>query len=265
MTRIAASAHDRGAGPQWNDPQVSDLVMADDRRLELAGVLNLRDLGGYPLAGGGSIRWRTLFRSDALHQLDAEGAAVLTGLGIRSVIDLRTNAEAEVAPSALAGVPAAVTHLSLLSGDLQALPLDLEAIYHFMITECGAAIAAAVGVLCAPGALPALVHCSAGKDRTGVVVALLLSALGVSDEVIAADYALSGHYLDPERTPVIGHLQASTGLGENLTMSLLGSPPELILNALSWARDAGGSVAGYLDGHGLPASDLARLRTALTS
>jgi protein-tyrosine phosphatase len=265
LTQIAASSHDGRAELQWNDPQVSDLVMADGRRLELTGVLNLRDLGGYPLACGGSIRWRRLFRSDALHQLDAEGAAVLTGLGIRSVVDLRTDAEAEVAPSALTGVPAAVTHISLLSGDLQALPLDLEAIYQFMITECGPAIAAAIRVLCVPGALPALVHCSAGKDRTGVVVALMLAALGVSDEVVAADYALSAHYLDPERTPVIGHLQASTGLGENLTVSLLGSPPELILSALSWARDAGGSVAGYLEGHGLPASDLAQLRTALMS
>lgn len=265
MTQIAASANDGGAGTQWNDPQISDLVMAEGRRLELAGLLNLRDLGGYPLAGGGSIRWRTLFRSDALHQLDDEGAAVLAGLGIRSVVDLRTEAETEVAPSALAGVPAAVTHISLLSGDLQTLPLDLAAIYRFMISQCGPAIAAAIRVLCVPDALPALVHCSAGKDRTGIVVALTLSALGVSDEVVAADYALSSHYLDPERTPVIGHLQASTGLGENLTRSLLGSPPELILSALSWARDAGGSVAGYLERHGLPGSDLTQLRSALTS
>jgi protein-tyrosine phosphatase len=57
------------------------------------------------------------------------------------------------------------------------------------------------------------VHCSAGKDRTGIVVALVLAALGVPDEVIAADYALSARYLDPERTPAIRQLQDSTGLG----------------------------------------------------
>jgi protein-tyrosine phosphatase len=58
------------------------------------------------------------------------------------------------------------------------------------------------------------VHCSAGKDRTGIVVALVLAALGVPDEVIAADYALSARYLDPERTPAIRQLQDSTGLGD---------------------------------------------------
>ena len=80
--------------------------------------------------------------------------------------------------------------------------------------------------LCAPAALPALVHCSAGKDRTGIVVALVLAALGVPDEVIAADYALSARYLDPERTPAIRQLQDSTGLGDALRLRLLASPPD---------------------------------------
>src|SRR5271166_2653874 len=81
------------------DPQaIQELVLADGRRLELEGVFNFRDVGGYPAAGGRTTRWRTLLRSDALHRLDPAGSAVLAGLGLRTVLDLRTQAEAEIAP-----------------------------------------------------------------------------------------------------------------------------------------------------------------------
>ena len=113
------------------DPRtVQDLVWADGRRLELEGLFNLRDLGGYPAAGGRHVRWRTLLRSDALHRLDAVGGAVLGGLELRTILDLRTQLEVDVAPSALAGLPVRVTHISILTGDLQALPLELDAIYQ---------------------------------------------------------------------------------------------------------------------------------------
>jgi protein-tyrosine phosphatase len=248
-----------------NGAHVTQLAGHTGRRIELAGTLNMRDLGGYPTAGGGLVRWRTLLRSDALHMLNADGLATLSELGLRTVVDLRTQLEAETAPSALAGLPVRVAHISILSGDLQALPLELDAIYRYMIAECGDAIAGAIGELCAVDALPALVHCSAGKDRTGVVIALMLAALGVPDEVIAADYALTAIYLDPDRTPAIGQLQASTGLGDDLTRQLLTSPPELIVDTLASVRAASGSVEGYLLEHGLRPDDLARLRAALVA
>lgn len=230
------------------------------RRIELAGVLNFRDVGGYPVEGGGSVRWRTLFRSDALHKLDAAGVATLAGLGLATILDLRTQAEVDIAPSP---IPGRVTHLPVLAGDLQGLPLELGAIYQYFVDECGAAIAAVIFELSAADALPALVHCTAGKDRTGVVVALILAALGVPDEVIAADYALSAVYLDPALTPAIGQLQASTGLGDELTRALLSSPPTLILDTLTRIRERAGSVDAYLRTNGLPESALARLRAAL--
>ena len=240
------------------------------RQIALPGVLNLRDVGGYPVDGGGSVRWRTLFRSDALHRLDASGVATLTGLGIKTVVDLRTQAEADIAPSPVRG---RVIHLPLLP-DLQALPvptspeppgsgLDLSTIYRYFVDVCGANIAAAVAELTSGDAFPALVHCTAGKDRTGVVIALILAVLGVPDEIIAADYALSARYLNPEQTPVIGQLQASTGLGEELTGALLASPPELILGVLDRVRAAAGSEEGYLRAHGLTAEALTSLRSAL--
>jgi protein-tyrosine phosphatase len=242
---------------------IEALTEADGRRIELAGVLNLRDVGRYPVAGGRSVRWRALLRSDALHQLDRGGLALLAGLDMRTVVDLRTLAETEAAPSLLDGLSARVTHVSILRGDLQSLPLELEAIYRYMVGECGDAIAEAIKALCAADALPALVHCSAGKDRTGIVIALVLAVLGVPDEVIAADYALSARYLDPDSTQAIGQLQASTGLGDSLTRPLLISPPALVLEVLSWVRAAGGSVDGYLLDHGLSQAELDQLRSGL--
>ena len=132
-------------------------VHLDDprRRIELSGVLNLRDVGGYPVEGGGTVRWRTLFRSDSLHGLDAAGAAALAGFGVRTVLDLRTQAEADLAPSPVAG---RVTHLPLIE-DLQALPApELAGIYRYVVTERGDAIAAAIAELTADDAFPALVH-----------------------------------------------------------------------------------------------------------
>jgi protein-tyrosine phosphatase len=260
VTQIAdpAGSSIRDSLAAWASPGVTALATADGRRLDLPGVWNLRDVGGYPVAGGGQIRWRTLLRSDALHQLDGTGLAALRGLGLRTIVDLRTLPEAEMAPSAVAGLPARTTHISLLGGDLESLPLELAAIYRYLIDERGPAIAEAIKVLSEPDAMPAMVHCSAGKDRTGVVC-----ALGVPDEYIVADYALSSVYLDPQRTPAIGRLQASTGLGDEVTRALLSSPPGLIVEVLDRVRRRAGSAGGYLREHGLSKADLARLSSVL--
>ncbi len=243
--------------------QIRALVFADGRHIPLAGLYNLREVGGYPAADGGTVRWRTLFRSDALHRLDESGTAAIAGLGLRSVVDLRTQTEVDIAPSAVAGLTATTTHISLLTGDLQALPLELAAVYRYIIDACGKTVGEAIKLLCAPDAFPALVHCSAGKDRTGIVIALILAVLGVPDEVITADYSLSGGYLDLENTPAIGQVKASSGLGENLTSELLASPPRLMAGVLAQVRTSWRSVDDYLLSHGVTAADLAHLRAAL--
>jgi protein-tyrosine phosphatase len=95
-------------------------------------------------------------------------------------------------------------------------------------------------------------------------MAMVLAVLGAPDEVIAADYALSASYLDPEQTAAIGQLAAGTGLGDKLTATLLTSPPALILDSLARVRAVHGSVEGYLQGHGLDPADLAALRAGLS-
>jgi protein-tyrosine phosphatase len=239
---------------------------ADDggRRIQLAGTFNLRDVGGYPAAGGRTTRWRTLLRSDSLHLIDSGGAVVLAGYGLRTVIDLRTQAEADYAPQAPVGSAARTVRISLIGGDLSGLAPRLDVIYRYLIEQRGHEIAAAIGHLCGAGSVPALVHCSAGKDRTGIVIGLVLAVLGVPDEVIAADYALSSSYLNPRQTAAIGQVQASSRLGDRLTTDLLASPPGLILGVLAWARAAGGTVDGYLAAHGISRAELDALRATLT-
>jgi protein-tyrosine phosphatase len=252
LTQIAGDAERRA----------QQLALAQGRQIALPGLFNFRDLGGYPMAGG-VVPWNMLYRSDALYQLDAEGVAGLSQLGLRTIVDLRTDIEAEMAPSPVEGIDVRHAHVSILGGDLEGLPLQLAGIYAHIVQNRGDAIADAIRPLCAAWAFPALVHCSAGKDRTGIVVAMVLAVLGVPDEFIAADYALSASYLDPQRTAAIGQLRANTGLGHNLTEELILSPPQLIMDALAWARAAHGSVYGYLVAHGLYEADLAALHAAL--
>ena len=169
------------------------------RQLELAGCHNFRDLGGYPVAGGGHTRWRTLFRADSLTRLTAADLEVLAGLGTRTVIDLRTTLEAETRgrfPAGHDGVR--YLHLPLtatLPGEEESPAWDDDAFvaerYLAMLAEGAASLAEALRVLADPANVPAVFHCSVGKDRTGVFAAVVLGLLGVSDADIVGDYSLS--------------------------------------------------------------------------
>jgi len=247
---------------------ITSAADASGRHVPVPGTLNFRDVGGYPVHGGGVVAWRMLFRSDGLHHLDQAAAGLLGSLNLKTLVDLRTSMETELAPSPLDEFGERGTralHISLIGDDINEVPADLGEIYAYIVDTRGAAIGAAIRSLAAPGALPGLVHCTAGKDRTGIVVALTLAAIGVPDRYVAADYALTGIYLDPEHTPTIGRVATSTGMGDRLTAALLASPPELILRVLDRARERGGSVAGYLADHGVPGPDLDRLRAALVT
>jgi protein-tyrosine phosphatase len=237
-----------------------------DRWIRLAGTTNLRDLGGYPSAGGGTVRWRTLLRSDALHRLDDAGRAALAGLGLRTVIDLRTDEEVMATPGALDGAGVRTYHVPLFDASaIGRLPPELAAIYRYMIDDCGAAIAEAVGRLCASNALPGLIHCTAGKDRTGLVAAIVLAVIGVPDDIIAADYAMSGSHLDPGAATVISQIRAVSGVGRWLDLGALGAQPRVIHEALAHIRARAGTVAGYLRQNGLTPRDMETLRRALVA
>jgi protein-tyrosine phosphatase len=175
-----------------------------DRKIALAGCVNFRDLGGYPTSDGRRVRWRMLFRADGLARLGEDDYVLLGELGLTTVIDLRTVSELETRGRfALDALPVDYHHLPLT--DVLPPPEDLSRYgepefvtsrYRQMFVEGSASIATAVRVLAAPDALPAVFHCSAGKDRTGVVAALVLGFLGVPREVIVHDYGLSAHAME---------------------------------------------------------------------
>ena len=169
------------------------------RKLDLRGCVNFRDLGGYPAAKGRQLRWRRLFRADGLSRLDEDDCTLLADLGLTTVIDLRTVGELEERgrfPEHHFSVE--YHHLPLTDvlppqDELERYdePSFVTSRYRELFTRGSASLARAVEVLSGPDALPAVFHCSAGKDRTGILAALVLGFLGVPHDVIVEDYALS--------------------------------------------------------------------------
>ncbi|MFV0259857.1 MAG: tyrosine-protein phosphatase [Acidimicrobiales bacterium] len=238
------------------------------RLLRLDGTFNTRDLGGIPLAGGTLGRGRVL-RSDGLHGLSDADRSLLADLGLRTVVDLRSAEEQAERPSALAGLDAELVSLPVFAGRMEPKPGETRTLrnaYATMIEACAAPLVEAVETLARPGALPALVHCTAGKDRTGVVVALTLDLLGVADELIIGDYAVSAGFLGPAFVAHVGldRPAGADGGNDEATMAdMLSSPPELIRDTLNDVRRRYGSVEQYLLDHGLDAGTPDRLRAAL--
>jgi protein-tyrosine phosphatase len=227
------------------------------RHLRLAGTRNFRDVGGYPAGAGRQTRWRTLFRADALDQLPDDSQAALVGLGVRQAIDLRFASEIEARPSVFSDSPA-VRYVSLpLHDDRPAPPGGLAASYCEILDTRGAQFAAVGHALLEPGGLPGVVGCAGGIDRTGLTIALVLLAVGVPPDVVAADYGLSATSF------------ADDGRGSGLRDWRSGPVridcrPEYMHVAIDHLATRHGSAAAFLARHGLAAADIARLRELLT-
>jgi protein-tyrosine phosphatase len=242
-----------------------------DRRIALGGTFNLREVRDYQAPGGRSIQPRLLYRADALHRLDDDGRLALRERGIRTVIDLREPPERDREPDQLEGVGATVVIYPLLNlgegrtpgGAVAGGGVQLDSLYAWIVSERGRALAGVIHELARPGALPAVVHCTAGKDRTGIVVALLLSALGVDDQTVAADFAVTELNLGGEFRRSFLERAAAQGLDPVVVASALGSDPSLAHQILAQVAASDGSAAAYLVRHGLPEADLAALREAL--
>jgi hypothetical protein len=179
---------------------MSEMSQSQEARiLSLTGAYNFRDLGGYPTTDGRFTRWHRLFRSDSLHELTEEDIFLLRGLPLASVIDLRTPTEVErTGRGRLAGEPLHYVNLSVTvqeGGGTQAAPTEFQADLadrYLWYLDVGASnLAAALTTIGDPVRSPLVFHCAAGKDRTGVLAALLLDILGVTRDAIIADYALT--------------------------------------------------------------------------
>ncbi|MER7797401.1 tyrosine-protein phosphatase [Microbacterium sp. NPDC096154] len=241
------------------------------RRHVLPGLHNLRDVGGYP-AQSGVTRWGRLFRSDALHGIDEAGRARLGELGIAHVVDLRGAEERRRQPSSLAGVPLQIHELPVF--DEAAPPaqlaqgIDLAAIYDHIVDHRASVLADAIRVIARAGDGEAvLVHCTAGKDRTGLVIAFALLAAGVDRDAVVADYALTARYLAGAWADAMlaslrrGGVELSAAMVELVTAS----PAPVLEQLLERVDREHGSPVALLQRHGLTFGEIDRLTAALVS
>jgi protein-tyrosine phosphatase len=241
--------------------------LAPNRTIDLAGCLNFRDLGGYPTADGRMVRWRQVFRSDALHHLTREDVAHLRDeLRLGEVIDLRSSAElTSEGRGPLAVESMRFRHYPLFDGDApKAAPspeMTLTDRYFLLAEFAKRPIARVIDTLAATDA-PVVYHCAAGKDRTGVVSAILLGVLGVPDEIIVADYAATQTNLDA----IIERLMSTEGYQAMLSAlppDTLHAEPQTMLTFLERMRGQYGSMDEYARGAGVAAASLDRLRGRL--
>ena len=243
-----------------------------DRHVALDALFNFRDLGGYAAAGGRRVRWRVLYRADGLHRLEGPDIASVAELGIATVLDLRTAAELdERGRFPVDEVPVDYRHLPLIPAiwDPATLPGHAPAEdflterYLEMLDVGQEAIVEALHVLASAEAYPAVFHCAAGKDRTGMLAAVILSLLGVDDDDVAADYGLSGEGMsrmvdwvrenDPE------WLEAM----QDQPTAFLGAPAEVMHRVLESVRLEHGSMEGYVARLGVAGDVVDRMRDHL--
>jgi protein-tyrosine phosphatase len=232
-------------------------------RIDVPGTFNFREIGGHAVRDG-RLATGLLFRSDGLSDLGPEGRAALEQLGVRTIVDLRDALEIEQYPSDFDREQIAQREVPILSRKMMKTPLvDLATLYRQILDERGAVVVEAVRALSDPAAMPAVVHCSAGKDRTGVTTALVLAALGVEDEAIVEDYALTAELLRGAPMELIRGRAVEAGLDEQIIAVALDAPREAMRDTLSYLRSTYGGAEDYLLAHGLLPGELAALRSAL--
>lgn len=254
-----------------------------DRWVELDGPSNFRDLGGLPVAGGGSIRTGLVYRADRLSTLTDADLGRLEAAGIRHVFDLRSEAEVSESPDRL---PAGASYVRMpmtsdetfrtrtiyeriVEGEIKFYgEAEMVAGYVRILKNFGPSfvtIARQVGV-----GDPVVIHCTAGKDRTGVASMLLLDLAGVAAEHVAADYALSS-----QRRPSLqrDHTEARSlqpmledfGLDPADFAPLWEARPAVILATRQELHDQWGGAAGFLSAAGASDADIDTVRAQLLS
>jgi protein-tyrosine phosphatase len=235
------------------------------RHLNLAGASNFRDLGGYPTSDGRTVRWRQIFRSNHLGHLTDDDASVLRELGVRSAFDFRG---AEERTAALCGMPEITVHslpveptvvAALRAIAAAGTPLSTDHAVEVMRDSYRSYVQKntqhfrALFAHLLEDRAPLVIHCTAGKDRTGFACALILHTLGVADDIISEDYLLTNRFY--RRDP-----NSSSDLPDEVKQ-VLGSVQESFLAAAFEAIDADyGDLETYLrDGLGLGKAERAHL------
>jgi len=237
------------------------------RHIALPGTFNIRDLGGYATNDGGTTLWRRLLRADSLHKLDAAGVETLVAEGLVTVIDLRHDSELDTAPNPFAARDGfRYVNINLLADLLPRHDATYEQdvdvlldLYVRTVDERGEHIREALEAIAAAPQGAILFHCAAGKDRTGIMAALLLSIAGVERELILDDYELTAAQIKP----VLGEYEKRAAeRGQDLVSlhAIMASRRETMAALLDHIDTQHGGVVDYLLATGLSTSTLERLR-----
>jgi protein-tyrosine phosphatase len=238
-----------------------------ERLIALEGAVNFRDLGGYATLDGRRTRWRVLFRADGLSELSQTDFSVMRDLGIRTVVDLRSGHEVEQSRFDVEAHPVDFHHFPFIDQlpDVEQWdrrPGLLGAQYKEMLDDAAPQIIGALEVLTAPDSRPAVFHCTAGKDRTGLLSALVLSLLGVPEETVVADYALSGEAMERLRAKLIVKYPDSKDTISDIDEVFSANPANMV-ELFAYLRERYGSVTEYAATVGVPDAVVARLREDL--
>jgi protein-tyrosine phosphatase len=256
------------------------VVVAAERRLPMEGLVNFRDIGGYRTGDGRRVRWDRVYRSDSLESLTDADIEALEGLGVRLVCDLRRDEERAVAPSRIEDHPdVRVEHLPIgglaaetkgmsdrmMRGEIAEVGVETMAEVYTTILELHAdSFGAVVTHAADPPSLPMIVHCTAGKDRTGVASALILAALGVEEATILADFELTAEYYSAAKIAEVQPLLEAAGIDFAKVETYFGASPAVMAATLAEVRARHGSVEGYLTGPaGVAPATLGALREQL--
>jgi protein-tyrosine phosphatase len=247
----------------------SEEMRAGDRTLSWDGCLNVRDLGGLPIEGGGVTRSAAILRADSIRKLTDAGWQALLEYGVACILDLRFHSE--LADDPPKDVPIDVIHISVLPepdaevwhemdaiGDAEAdAAAGTRAVYLEFLERYGPKFAEAVDAVANAPQGPVVIHCVGGKDRTGLVSALVLRLAGVSVADVAADYALSEENLRSEAAEWIG--MATTQEERSHRERRSHTPPQAMMGVLEEIEHRYGSVAAYLRANGASAPGLQKV------
>jgi protein-tyrosine phosphatase len=251
-----------------------------ERLVALEGALNCRDLGGYETRDGRATRWGRVYRSDGLDQLTDADLDLVAELGIHLVIDFRIDREVDLAPSRLPDHPglrrqrlpigdevAGTTVIERIqSGEIRSYSAnEVAATYEKILEEAAREFGTALTHAADPANHPMLFHCTAGKDRTGLMAMLLLGALGVPNDEIARDYELTTHYRSSKRLIVLRPQLEAAGVDVDAVLPFLTAQAPVMAATIAALEARHGSVEGYLAGPaGVTRQTLEELRAHLT-
>ncbi len=240
------------------------------RRVLRQGTFNARDSGWYPLEGDGDsvLSPRTLFRSDALCNLTDDDVEEAREIGLGLVLDLRDPHERDNAPDV--EIPGAVNHsVMLYEGTLSEFPVDdyptLPQLYDYILTEHRHKLVEAVGLIAETLPKPVIVHCMAGKDRTGLVIAMVQDLVGVPHELIIEDYSASQNLLGQDFVKRVEDVYSRADIDPRKIGEPIATPAHVLDTALRGIREEYGSVENYLEKYGLQPEQVEKIRRSLTS